>query len=105
MRIPCPFCGSRDASEFVYHGDATVRRPDPTAPDAQERFFEAVYLRDNPTGLHDEHWYHASGCRSWLHVRRNTRTHEIESATFARQETVPHAHAIASVGVTSVGGI
>jgi len=28
MRIPCPYCGSRDLSEFVYHGgDATPKRP------------------------------------------------------------------------------
>ena len=28
MRIPCPFCGSRDSREFSYRGDATPVRPD-----------------------------------------------------------------------------
>jgi sarcosine oxidase subunit delta len=89
MRIPCPFCGHRDVSEFSYLGDAGIARPDPDAPDADRRFFEAVYLRDNPAGPHRELWYHASGCRSWLEVERNTRTHEIVSAAFARDGVRP----------------
>ena len=83
MLIECPFCGERDLSEFVYHGDANAVRPDPDATDAPERFFEEVYLRDNPAGPHEELWYHGSGCRSWLRVRRNTRTHEILAVAFA----------------------
>ena len=38
MRIDCPHCGERDAREFTYLGDATVRRPDPQAPDALAQF-------------------------------------------------------------------
>lgn len=82
MRIRCPFCGERDASEFTYLGDAGSRRPDPAAPDAQAQFFDAVYLRDNPAGRHEELWYHGSGCRSWLRVTRDTRTHEIFAADY-----------------------
>jgi heterotetrameric sarcosine oxidase delta subunit len=85
MRIPCPFCGERDVSEFTYLGDANAVRPDPAGADAEARFFEAVYVRDNPAGPHDELWYHSSGCRSWLRVRRNTRTHEILAARMAKQ--------------------
>jgi sarcosine oxidase subunit delta len=85
MRIPCPFCGARDLTEFTYLGDASLaQRPDPASPDAAERFHEYVHLRDNPAGLHDELWYHGGGCRSWLIVTRNTRTHVIERARFAR---------------------
>ena len=84
MRIPCPYCGERDVSEFSYRGDAAFRRPDPDAADAPARFFEAVYLRDNPAGRHEELWYHAFGCHSWLRVIRDTRTHEIFSVTFAK---------------------
>lgn len=87
MRISCPFCGARDLGEFSYFGDASVVRPDPAAPDAAQQFFEVFYLRDNPAGLHDELWFHASGCRSWLRVRRNTRTHEIASVRYADAET------------------
>ena len=82
MRIRCPFCGERDLSEFAYLGDANSRRPQPDRPDAQARFVEAVYLRDNPAGLHEELWYHVFGCRSWLQVTRDTRTHEIFTVDF-----------------------
>ena len=86
MRIRCPFCGERDVSEFTYLGDAQIKRPEPGTPRTEVRFFEAVYLRDNPAGTHDELWYHTSGCRSWLRVRRNTLTHEILDVQFARGE-------------------
>ena len=85
MRIQCPFCGERDLSEFTYLGDAAFERPDPTAPQSDTAFYEAVYLRDNPAGPHEELWYHTSGCRSWLRVTRNTRTHEILAVALARQ--------------------
>jgi len=84
MRIQCPYCGERDLTEFAYLGDATRMRPEPAAPDAPEQFFAAVYLRDNPAGPHNELWYHASGCRSWLAVTRDTRTHEISAVRFAK---------------------
>ena len=82
MRIPCPHCGSRDAQEFVYRGDAAPKRP---AGDAGETAFtDYVYLRDNPIGPFREYWYHAQGCRRWLIVERDTRTHEIFGAEFPR---------------------
>jgi heterotetrameric sarcosine oxidase delta subunit len=84
MRISCPFCGPRDLGEFTYFGD-TVRRPDPLVPDAPAQFYEAVYPRDNPAGAHQEYWYHANGCRSWLRVNRDTRTHAMLSATLASE--------------------
>jgi heterotetrameric sarcosine oxidase delta subunit len=84
MRIQCSFCGERDVSEFTYLGAADFKRPQPEAPDAETAFYEAVYLRDNPAGPHDELWYHASGCRSWLRVTRDTRTHEILAVNFAK---------------------
>jgi methylglutamate dehydrogenase subunit B len=84
MRIPCPFCGDRDASEFAYLGDATLKRPDPSSPDAEHAFHDYVYLRDNPFGPHCEFWHHVSGCRSWLIVTRDTRNHEILGAELAK---------------------
>ena len=84
MRINCPFCGERDLGEFTYLGAADLKRPDPTAPDAARAFFEYAYLRDNPAGPLAEYWYHGGGCRSWLRVVRDTRTHVIESAELAK---------------------
>lgn len=82
MRIPCPYCGPRDSSEFSYLGDATVRRPGPENADALT-MHDYVYLRSNPAGPHDEFWYHASGCHAWLVVTRDTLTHEIGGVRFA----------------------
>lgn len=90
MRIPCPYCGSRDVSEFSYLGDAAPQRPDPAGEPAAvaAAFFDYVYLRDNPAGPHRGLWYHGSGCRSWLVVTRNPSTHEIlEVALAAREKT------------------
>ena len=82
MRIDCCHCGSRGNEEFVYLGDATLERPpaDPAAPldeEARTRWHDYVYLRDNPAGPHRELWQHVSGCRAWLVVTRDTRTHAI----------------------------
>ena len=81
MRIPCPFCGPRELSEFTYLGDAAPVRP-VTADDGA--VFDYVYLRDNPAGPHRERWYHAAGCRLWLTVTRDTRTHEVLGAEEAK---------------------
>lgn len=82
MRLPCPFCGDRDAAEFAYRGDAAPERPDPAAPDAA--WIDYVYLRDNPAGAIRELWYHRGGCQGWIVVERDTRTHVVAGATPVR---------------------
>ena len=82
MRICCPFCGDRDVSEFSYLGDAAYRRPQAGAPLLD--VLDAVYLRDNPAGPHTEHWYHTYGCRCFLRVRRDTRTHQMLEVELAQ---------------------
>ena len=83
MRIRCPYCGERDNGEFSYFGDATLTRPDGMETDAST-MHDYVYLRDNPAGEHRELWYHAAGCRTWLVVPRDTRTHTISDVSPAR---------------------
>ena len=78
MRIPCPYCGERDAQEFVYRGDAAPERPE-----GGDDSCAYTYLRDNPAGPMREHWYHAQGCRNWIVVTRDTRTHAISGAALA----------------------
>ncbi|HDZ71724.1 MAG TPA: sarcosine oxidase subunit delta [Aurantimonas coralicida] len=85
MIIDHPLLGPRDAAEFVYLGDAAlIGRPDPQDDGASEKFYDYLYLRDNPAGLHRELWYHEQGDRSWLVLTRNTLTHEITSVELAR---------------------
>ena len=85
MIIDHPVLGPRDANEFVYLGDANlINRPNWTEKDADKKFYEYLYLRDNPSGYHHELWYHEQGDRSWLIVTRNTSTHEIKQVELAK---------------------
>ncbi len=81
MRIPCPHCGERGSEEFAYLGAAGLVRPEMDAP--LEDWNAYVHLRDNPAGPHRELWHHAHGCRRWLVVTRDTRTHQIFGAADA----------------------
>jgi heterotetrameric sarcosine oxidase delta subunit len=79
--IECPYCGSRDSSEFSYGADASISRPaDPEAVSDSE-WTNYLYFRENPKGSNVEHWFHRDGCRTWLKVRRSTLTHEIEAVS------------------------
>ena len=85
MLIPHPLLGPRDAGEFTYLGDATLLdRPDWQSETAAQDFYEYVYVRDNPPGVHQELWYHEFGDRSWIVVTRNISTHEIIKAELAQ---------------------
>ena len=77
IRIPCPFCGERDHSEFGSGGDGSIVYPALDAPAAD--WLKAVFERENPRGRQTETWQHVSGCRMWLLVERDTMTHEIFS--------------------------
>jgi len=83
LRIPCPWCGLRDETEFRYRGDATRVRPAAAAP--LEDFCAYVYQRDNPRGWHIEWWLHVAGCRRLLKVVRHTLSHEIGAVTAPEQ--------------------
>lgn len=81
IRIPCPFCGERDHSEFSYGGDGSIVYPALDAP--LEQWVEAVFQRENIRGVQTESWQHVSGCRQWLLIERDTMTHEIHSVKAA----------------------
>lgn len=82
--INCPFCGERDHSEFTYGGDGSIEYPPLDA--SLKEWFEAVYLRENIYGIQVETWQHVHGCRMWLRVERDTRTHEIHAVKPAQPE-------------------
>ena len=81
LRIPCPWCGVRDETEFRYRGDATRVRP--AADSAPTAFVSYVYERDNPCDWHSEWWLHVAGCRQLLKVVRHTLTHEVRAVSVA----------------------
>ncbi len=82
MRIRCPYCGERSNDEFTVLGDADALMARPGGSEPQV-FHDYAYVRTNPAGQHRELWYHSTGCRRWLVVTRNTRTHSIADVTFA----------------------
>ena len=91
MLIDCCHCGVRGHEEFAYLGDATVARPASADPAVRlddvtrAQWTDYTYLRDNPAGPHRELWQHVSGCRAWLVVTRDTRTHAILKVEPARE--------------------
>lgn len=90
LRIPCPYCGVRDFTEFVYGGDASSQFPDLADADI-DRWTRFVMFRDNPKAMHKEYWQHRSGCGQWLRVERHTVSHAIESVSPARDVSWPDA--------------
>jgi methylglutamate dehydrogenase subunit B len=101
MRIPCCYCGQRSNEEFAYLGDATVTRPEvgaaaPIDDGGRRQWADYVYLRHNPSSVHRELWQHVAGCRSWLVVTRNLRTHEILKVEPARDVALARKQANAS---------
>lgn len=86
MRLPCPHCGIRGNDEFVYLGSADPVRP--SSYDApSETWTDYVFMRDNPAGPNRELWHHTYGCRAWLIVTRDTRTHEVLNVEAARRDS------------------
>lgn len=86
LRIPCPFCGLRDESEFAFGGPSHITRPPTTCDDATWTSY--LWERENPAGVHYERWVHGFGCGRWFNVARNTLTHDI-LAVYAMGEPRP----------------
>jgi sarcosine oxidase, subunit delta len=82
--IPCPYCGPRNASEFVYEGEVKARpKSDSMSPAEWRRY---LYMKNNPLGWTTETWYHSSGCRKFLMAERHTMTNEIRSTWLPGQQ-------------------
>ena len=77
LYIKCPYCGMRPQNEFMYGGDATVKRPELNKEVSDKEWDTFVYFRKSPRGKHTELWQHISGCRQWIKVERDTVSHEI----------------------------
>ena len=86
MIIDHPLLGPRDASEFIYLGDASLlNRPNWDEEKSEDNFYKYLYLRENIAGMHKELWFHQQGDRSWLVISRNTVTHEIIKVELAAE--------------------
>lgn len=47
LRIPCPYCGPRDETEFAFGGEAHLDRPPLASTD--EEWTAYLFLRTNPS--------------------------------------------------------
>ncbi|NVK29698.1 MAG: sarcosine oxidase subunit delta [Gammaproteobacteria bacterium] len=75
--IECPWCGKRDQSEFITHGEAHIARPTNGHEMTDAEWGDYVFFRDNPKGITRERWIHTHGCARWFNVMRHTVTEEI----------------------------
>ena len=88
LLIDCPWCGHRDQSEFSYHGEAHIVRPDDPQALSDEQWGDFLFARNNPKGMHFERWMHNHGCRRWFNAARNTHTDRI-AATYPPGDPPP----------------
>ncbi|GEP39142.1 sarcosine oxidase subunit delta [Nocardioides psychrotolerans] len=79
LRIPCPHCGERDATEFHYGAAAGVDYPTDPAALTDGEWAAYLFVRANPRGWFRERWFHAAGCRLWFHVERHTVTDQVRT--------------------------
>lgn len=86
--IKCPWCGARDQTEFSYHGEAHIERPENPAELSEEAWGDYLFFRKNPKGIHHERWVHSHGCRKWFNAVRNTHTDQFY-ATYLPGEPAP----------------
>lgn len=78
LHIYCPYCGEhREESEFRPKGQAHILRPKDPDNCSDEVWADYLFFRDNPRGLHHEMWLHATGCRKYFNVTRDTVSYEI----------------------------
>jgi sarcosine oxidase subunit delta len=84
VRLTCPHCGERDLREFSCRGSAVLLAR-PPADAGAEAFHAYLNLRDNPAGPNPELWQHSGGCRAWLRVMRDTRTHAVLDVGLAHE--------------------
>ena len=84
MRVSCPFCGERDGHEFTVRGEAPMAQPVALGAPIDEAV-AALHERRNPMGRTREFWYHGAGCRCWLVVERDLRTHEVFAVALASE--------------------
>ncbi len=77
LLIDCPWCGSRDESEFSYGGEAHIVRPAEPDTLSDEQWSDYLFNRKNTKGAHLEQWCHSAGCRRWFNACRDTVSYEI----------------------------
>lgn len=82
LKIPCPYCGPREETEFAHGGEAHRARPAVTDPDSAPgaEWADYLFMAENPKGWRRERWRHIHGCGRWFNLLRDTATDRIGPA-------------------------
>lgn len=83
--FPCPFCGPRDETEFVFGAESGKTRPEPAVDVSAQAWSRYLYSNDNPKGLTREIWLHVT-CGEFFAMERDTVSHAVSSAVSLRGE-------------------
>ena len=86
LLIECPWCGPRDETEFVPGGEAGRTRPVQPHLLDDAQWADFLFMRRNEKGPRRERWNHASACRRWFNVERDTVTHQVSLPLSATSE-------------------
>ena len=84
--FPCPFCGTRDETEFRFLGEADALRPTGGGAAALAEWTRYLYFQRNLKGRVAEIWSHAP-CGETFRMERDTITHVVTASTSLRKES------------------
>ncbi|MEO3385418.1 sarcosine oxidase subunit delta [Mesorhizobium sp. CAU 1741] len=79
----CPFCGSRDETEFVFGAEAGKTRPEPAAEVSADTWGRYLHFADNPRGPTREIWQHVT-CGEFFLMERDTVSHAVAATVDLR---------------------
>jgi sarcosine oxidase subunit delta len=81
----CPFCGTRDETEFRYVGEAGKVRPAGAAAPGAD-WSRYLYFQRNPKGRAAEIWTHMT-CGEMFRMERDNVTHVVTASASLRKES------------------
>ncbi|MGD0640520.1 MAG: sarcosine oxidase subunit delta [Roseiarcus sp.] len=84
--FPCPFCGTRDETEFRYLGEAGKVRPAGGVATPSADWSRYLYFQRNPRGRVAEIWTHAT-CGEMFRMERDNVTHAVYAGVSLRKES------------------
>jgi sarcosine oxidase subunit delta len=84
--FPCPFCGTRDETEFRYIGEADRIRPAGGAGAPGADWSRYLYFERNAKGRVAEIWSHST-CGEAFRMERDNVTHAVYGSVALRKES------------------
>ena len=86
QRFPCPFCGTRDETEFRFLGEADRLRPAGGADASIADWTRYLYFQRNRKGRVAEIWGHIP-CGETFRMERDNVTHVVYAGVSLRKES------------------